>query len=243
MKNQFLAVLFVVFAATLSFAGDGKVTGGISQEVRSGYLGSGGFLFSNRAVSQTDVFFDYNGLRAEAWLSTNFNGAFRENDGAEMDWIIAYNRDVTIADHTVNIDAGVAYFDCPTLFSGTSGDTVELFVESQFKNSSAFTPFVRWESDFATDGGNANKFFGGTRHTLKISDALSLNSKVAAVFDLGDGSSDSGTLLLIESGLGWVYNDQLTINPLFVKATARLIDATDRNDSEAIVGAGVNFTF
>lgn len=222
-------------------AGEDGITGTISQDFRTGYLGNGGFMFSNRAVSQTDISFDYKGFRAEAWVSTNFNRKFRENDGSEIDWILAYNRDLTIWGKSVNLDVGLAYFDCPTLFSNP--DTVEVFAEAQFKTNTKFTPFARGEFDFATDGGNKNTLFLGTLHQWEIIDAVTIKSKVAGVFDLGDGESDSGMILLVETGIDWKVNDKLTFKAIFLKATTPVFGAADRDGTEAILGSNLTYNF
>ena len=243
-KLQALLIgLFISFISlSAAVAGDGVVTGGVLQEFRTGYLGNGGQMYSNRSVSQTDIFVEYNGLRAEAWLSTNFNGEFRENDGSEMDWILGYNRDIEIL-NGINLDVGIAYFDCSKLFAGTTGDTVELFFEAAFKTDTDFTPFIRGEFNFATDGGNCNELFVGTRHQWKINEEFSINSKIAGVFDLGDGYSDAGTVLLIETGIGWKLSESLTLNPLFVKVTTPLIGSEDRDGTEAVIGTSLSWSF
>ncbi|MFA5986603.1 MAG: hypothetical protein WC819_04635 [Parcubacteria group bacterium] len=237
-----VTMLFSFCSISAAVAGEDSITGSISEDLRTGYLGNGGFMFSNRGVSQTDASLYYKGFRVEAWLSTNFNGEFVENDGGEIDLIAAKNRDYTIWGRSVNLDVGFAYFDCPTLFS--SPDTVEFFVEAQLKTATRFTPFARGEFDFTTDDGrNKNTLFLGTLHQWKISDAFTLKSKGAGVFDLGDGTSDSGMILLIETGLDWKLSEKLTFKPIFLKATTPVFGAADREGTEEVLGTNLTYKF
>lgn len=220
-------------------------------EVQDKYLISKGITIYDGPVIQTNLTIDlpkgfYLGL---FWSKSGDSPDFTDTLGNEVDYTFGWTGGVK----DFRLDFGVSYFDIGKVFSVKGGDAVQIYfgVEKDIVVSDlhTLTAYMRTEIYKPVGGwdGNAHAgahIFMGVKHQLRLHKHVTLNQKIAVMYDTGTFvASDHGFLGHYNLDVSWKLTNTISTSVPALKLIFPISNLNDGRGVEHAVGGSLNFRF
>lgn len=246
MKKTATAVLLAM-AVFCGASAASAVEVNLSVQYASQYVGSSGWVFTDHAGLKTDVTVSFdNGIYADVWNFTNFEGDFEDGEANEFDYGLGWAGEV----FGVTLDTGVYYYNYVG-FGEMEGDSWCFYVgvAKQFDISDThhLVPSVKLEGYIPAEGDSSEEHGAdvivNVEHSWDVMpELLTLYHTPGLFYDDGQFGGESGVLGSWEVGMNYFITEDLTLDASWLISTP-LAGMDDGRETETVLSAGLNYAF
>lgn len=252
-----LMIAALVLIASPSVARDEiQVSGSLSVDMLTEYLGANGVIFHDEPVLQTDLFVLITlGLPIDVyidiWWSSDFDGDLSGSYGDEVDWTAGILGKVPWVPGS--IDFGVSVFDTYDLFKsgGPMGDVIRPYLTLskgiRLNESHLVTPYTKFEAQLPLRSGigrGYNLTFGA-KHSWQAKPWLSVNSDLSTQYDSGAYGFDRAWIGFAKFSLGWRLREDFLLRAPTLKGSCPMtsVSELDGRSCHGVIGFGITYNF